>query len=269
MNIDIAELFKIIIKSKITQSIIAIIIVYIIYKIISNIFITNNKVLKEKVSISNKGKTYIKLLSSILRYVFLGIALLCVLKIYNVNITSLLAGIGIIGVVIGLAIQDALKDIIRGTTILSDNYFRVGDVVKYNNIEGEVMALGLKTTRIRDIANENIISISNRKIDEIAIVSKFIYIDIPLPYELKLKDAEAIAEEISNKAKEKNEIKDCIYRGVKDLADSSIKYQLKVECKPKEKLMAKKAVNKTILEVLEKYNIQVPYNQLDIHTKNK
>ncbi len=261
------EVINDILKNKIIQSIIAIIIVYIVYKIISTIFITNNKVLKEKVSLSNKGKTYVKLLHSILRYIFLGIAILAILKIYNVDITSLLAGVGIVGVVLGLAIQDALKDIIRGTTILSDSYFRVGDVVKYNGIEGEVMALGLKTTRIRDIATENIISISNRKIDEIQIVSKFIYINIPLPYELKLEKAESIVDEISAKAKENNNVKDCIYLGVRDLADSSIKYQIKVEMKPKEKLIALKAVNKTILEVLEKHSIQVPYNQLDIHNK--
>ena len=262
------ELINKILQNKIVQSIIAIIIVYIVYKIISTIFIKNNKVLKEKVSLSNKGKTYVKLLHSIVRYIFLGIAILAILKIYNVDITSILAGVGIVGVILGLAIQDALKDIIRGTTILSDSYFRVGDVVKYKDIEGEVMVLGLKTTRIRDLATENIISISNRKIDEIQIVSKFIYINIPLPYELKLKEAESIVEEILTKSKENTNVKDCIYLGVRDLADSSIKYQIKVELKPKEKLIALKAVNKVILEVLEKHNIQVPYNQLDIHTKN-
>lgn len=261
------EVLNSILKNKIIQSIIAIIIVYIVYKIISTIFITNNKVLKEKVSLSNKGKTYVKLLHSILRYIFLGIAILAILKIYNVDITSLLAGVGIVGVVLGLAIQDALKDIIRGTTILSDSYFRVGDVVKYKDIEGEVMALGLKTTRIRDLATENIISISNRKIDEIAIVSKFIYINIPLPYELKLEKAESIVEEILTKSKENTNVKDCIYLGVRDLADSSIKYQIKVEMKPKNKLAVQKIVLRTILEVLEKHDVHVPYNQIDVHNK--
>ena len=267
MEIDVVKLLKLIFKSKITQSLIAIIIVYIVYKIISNIFIKRNKVLKDKLSISNKGKTYIKLLSSILRYIFIFIAGLAILKIYNVDITSLLAGVGIVGVVLGLAIQDALKDIIRGTTILSDNYFRVGDVVKYHDIEGEVMVLGLKTTRIRDLATENIISISNRKIDEIGIVSKFIYINIPLPYELKLKEAESIVEEISTKSKENTNVKDCTYLGVRDLADSSIKYQLKVEMKPKNKLAVQKIVLRTILEVLEKHDVHVPYNQIDVHNK--
>lgn len=254
-------------KLKTTQSVIAIIIVYIIYKIIHNLIFKKNKPLNEKLADSNKGKTYFKLVSSILRYVFIGIALLAVLKIYNVDITSLLAGVGIIGIIVGLAIQDALKDIIRGTTILSDSYFRVGDVIKYNDIEGEVMALGLKTTRIRDIASENIISIANRKIDEVQIVSSFIFVNIPLPYELNLKESEKVAEEISKKAKENKDVKDCIYRGVKDLADSSIKYQLKVKCTPKKKLIVNRIINKTILEVLEKHNIHVPYNQIDVHNK--
>ena len=41
--------------------------------------------------------------------------------------------------------QDALKDIIRGSTILTDSYFQVGDVVKYGDIMGKVISIGLST----------------------------------------------------------------------------------------------------------------------------
>ena len=77
----------------------------------------------------------------------------------------MLAGVGIVSVIIGLAIQDALKDIIRGFSILSEEYFSVGDVVTYGDITGKVLVLGLKTTKIKDISTENIISIANRNIE--------------------------------------------------------------------------------------------------------
>ena len=92
---------------------------------------------------SNKGKTYVKMLRCIIRYIFIIVTVLIVLQINGVNVSSVLAGVGILGAIFGLAIQDWLKDIIRGSSILSDNYFSVGDVVKYKDVEGKVLLIGL------------------------------------------------------------------------------------------------------------------------------
>ena len=97
-------------------------------------------------------------------YVIIVITVLLILQINGINVSSLLAGVGIMGAVIGLAIQDWLKDIIRGTSILSDNYFSVGDIIRYNGIEGKVVVIGLKTTKIQELKTGYIKSIANRKI---------------------------------------------------------------------------------------------------------
>ena len=60
------------------------------------------------------------------------------------NVSSLLAGVGILSVIIGLAVQDALKDIIRGFSILSDEYFNIGDIILYKEITGKVITLRFK-----------------------------------------------------------------------------------------------------------------------------
>ena len=69
---------------------------------------------------------------------------LILLNLYGVNTTSLIAGLGIAGAVLGLALQDALKDIFNGLSIIFDNYFVVGDLVDYNGFVGTVTDFGLK-----------------------------------------------------------------------------------------------------------------------------
>ena len=173
------------------HSVIIILISFILYKSVTYILTKNSRF---KLFTSNKSKTYMRMLKSIIRYLFLIITVLIILQINGVNVSSMLAGVGIIGVIIGFAVQDALKDIIKGFDILSDSYYRVGDVIKYKEIEGKVLAIGLKTTKVEDVNTLNIVSISNRNIEEVEVVSNLINIDIPFSYELKVDKVEKVIE---------------------------------------------------------------------------
>ena len=239
----------------------------IVYSIVSSIIKRYSKSSKFESLAGKRTTTYLRLARSITRYLFILITFLIILQILEINITSIIAGVGLLGAVFGLALQDFIKDIIRGTSILSDDYFKVGDIVKYNDIEGKVLILGLKTTKIEDIKTGNIISIANRNIDEVQVVSKYIYINIPMPYEVKVKKAEEVIEEIVTNINEINNVENCIYKGTNELADSSIKYLIQVECNPKYKLQIRRDSIREILITLEKNNISVPYNQIDVHQK--
>ena len=63
------------------------------------------------------------------------------------------------------------------------------------------------------------------------------------------------------------DVENCEYRGVNDLSDSSVKYQIKVYCKPINKMQVRRDSLRCVLLGLEKNNISVPYNQLDVHQK--
>ena len=89
-----------------------------------------------------------------------------VLFLFGVNIKSLVAGLGIVTTIIGLALQDTLKDIINGIHIITENYFIVGDIVKYNGFTGTVIEFGLKSTKIKNHAGETMM-VNNRNIYEI------------------------------------------------------------------------------------------------------
>lgn len=252
---------------KIIHTILIIFISVLLYKVLTNTLVKNIENGKFKILSNKKAKTYIKLIKSITRYIFIILTILLLLQIYGINISSIVAGVGVLGVVFGLAIQDWLKDIIRGSSLLSDNYFSVGDIVKYNSIEGRVLVIGLKTTKIQDLKTSNILSIANRNIDKIEVVSNYIYVKIPMPYEIPIKKAENVVDEIIEIVKKCNNVKDCKYIGVTELADSSIQYLLQINCDPSFKLQVRRDTLRSILLGLEKNNIQVPYNQIDVHQK--
>ena len=262
------EFFDNTIYTQIVSSIVVIIIAIIIYQAILHFFEHGEKKYAKNKEEAKKRITYVKLFKSVLRYIIIIATILTIMQVNGVNISSLFAGLGIAGAIIGLAIQDWLKDIIRGSSIISDNYFSVGDIVKYNDIEGKVLVIGLKTTKIQELKTSNIISIANRKIEEIQIVSNKVYIEIPMPYETNLETAEKAITDIVQSIKNNNNVTDCNYRAVNELAESSINYFIEVNCNPENKLQVRRDALRTILDEMDKNNIKVPYRQIDIHEKS-
>ncbi len=217
----------------------------------------------------NKGRdTYFALISGVVRYIYIIFVVLCVLQINGINVTSLLAGVGIVSAVIGLALQDTFKDIIRGFSLASEDYYKVGDFVKINGMSGTVTHLGIRSTKLRDGLTGNIYTIANSEIDMAEVSADLINIDIPLPYELKLSKAEPIMEEIVERALNENEEKliECQYRGVSELAPSSINYRLFARCNG-DRAQMKRNLNRVALAVLEEHKVSIPYPQMDIHQK--
>lgn len=249
----------------IVDTVIIIILSIIVYRLVNKIFVKGfkNKIDKK---ISKKNQTYIKLINSVVKYAFIGFTTLVILQTNGINVSSILAGVGIIGVVIGLAIQDALKDIIRGFAILSDDYFSVGDYVTYNGNTGKIIQLGLNSTKIEDLTG-NVTTVANRKIEEVTTVSGLVVINVPLSYELKVKEYEKVMNEIVKEVSKNDNTKNVRYLGVNNFNDSSIDHLLVFDSTPENKYNARRDALGTILKILEKNNIEIPYNQLDIHNK--
>ncbi len=64
-----------------------------------------------------------------------AILILTILQVNGVNVTSLVAGLGVASAVIGLALQDFLKDIIMGVHIMMDDFYQIGDLVQIGEEE--------------------------------------------------------------------------------------------------------------------------------------
>ncbi len=249
---------------QIINSIVIIIVSIFLYKLISHFL----KKFEEKNSIiDKKSKTYIKLTRSLIRYIFILVTCLALLQINGIDVSSVLAGVGILGVIFGLAIQDWLKDIIRGSSILSDNYFSVGDIVKYNDVEGKVLVIGLKSTKIQDLKTGYIKTVANRKIEEIDLVSNLIYITIPISYEVSIEEAEKVIENIIFNIKQGDNVEDCKYKGVTEIANSSVNYCIEIKCNPQYKLQVRRDALRVALVELDNSKIKIPYTQIDVHNK--
>ncbi len=101
--------------------------------------------------------------------IFVGaIGAIFILQNLNINITSLVAGLGIGGVAIALASQDTLKNLLGGATILADKPFQVGDWVIVGDIEGTVEQVGFRSTRIRTFA-DSLITVPNARMTDTAV----------------------------------------------------------------------------------------------------
>ena len=96
-----------------------------------------------------KRLTTIHLFKNISRYLLLLFMILSLLNLYGVNTTSFITGLGLAGALLGLALQDTLKDVLNGISIIFDNYFVVGDIVSYGDFTGIVIGFGLKSTKIK------------------------------------------------------------------------------------------------------------------------
>jgi len=104
----------------------------------------------------------IRLLVSVTLFAIAGIL---ILENLGVNVTALIAGLGIGGIAIGLAAQGIFSDLFAALSILFDKPFKRGDTIRYDNSTGTVERIGLKTTRLRSITGEQLI-MANTKLLE-------------------------------------------------------------------------------------------------------
>lgn len=89
-----------------------------------------------------------------------GIAGIVILDNMGVNVTALVAGLGIGGIAIGLAAQGIFSDLFASLSIIFDRPFRVGETIKYDQSVATVERIGLKSTRLRSV-NGELLVISN------------------------------------------------------------------------------------------------------------
>jgi small-conductance mechanosensitive channel len=104
----------------------------------------------------------IRVLVSVALFAIAGILILDNL---GVNVTALVAGLGVGGIAIGLAAQGIFSDLFAALSILFDKPFKKGDTIRYDNSTGTVERIGLKTTRLRSLTGEQLI-MANTKLLE-------------------------------------------------------------------------------------------------------
>ncbi|WP_445193517.1 mechanosensitive ion channel family protein [Sphingomonas sp. Tas61C01] len=103
------------------------------------------------------------LIRILVTFALFAVALIVVLDNIGVNVTGLVAGLGVGGIAIGLAAQGIFADLFAALAIIFDRPFRRGDNISYDTASGSVEGIGLKSTRIRGIDGEERV-ISNKNL---------------------------------------------------------------------------------------------------------
>ena len=214
-----------------------------------------------------RRKNSLKIFHGFIRFILVFVLVLFILQNSGLNITSILTSLGITGAVIGLALQDYLKDCVMGFNIIASHYFSVGDVISCDGFEGIVVYSDMKITKIESIDDYSIMTISNRNLDKVIRSSNIVDINIPLSYEDDFEKCRAVISTIAEKAKEVPGIERAELKGPQAFEASAITYKLRIHCKPAEKNQLKREVNYLIQKELAANGLTIPYQQIDIHTK--
>lgn len=229
---------------------------------------TNSK-MNLKASQKQRIKTLRTLIINLIKYLTVIFVLLSILSLYGINVKSILAGLGIGTAIIGLAFQDLAKDIIAGFFIITEGSYEIGDIIEADGFMGEVIFIGLRTTRIRNFKGATKI-ISNHYMDKLINYSNnnsIAIVDVGIAYECREEKIEKAFEELFNELEGKipYATKRPEVWGVNDLAASSVVYRVAVETEPAKQFATERFFRKEIKKAFDKEHIKIPYTQVEVH----
>lgn len=126
---------------------------------------------KMKKRLENKmDDTVFEFVLKIARVLIYVIAVFLVLAILEINLTGLVAGLGLGGVIVTLAAQDTAKNLFGGLVIFIDKPFAVGDWIEMDAYEGTIEDITFRTTRVRTFEN-SLVNIPNAKIADASVTN--------------------------------------------------------------------------------------------------
>lgn len=256
------KIFGMEIDEKYIYAIVTIIISYLVYRIILGLInrAFDLRIKKFKLD-ARKQKTVKVVIKNTLRYAFIIVVIFTILGLLGVNAGAIITSIGIIGLAIGLAVQDTLRDVMTGLFILVENQYAIGDLVMINGFKGKVIFLGLKTTKIRGesgeikiLPNRNIVDITNYSLN-----NEILYIDINLSYDNDISKVEKVLTDLAkNLSKKIDYLKsDIVYMGIEHIdVGKIVTYRLKIEIDARLESECENEVWKEIKMAMDKNEIR-------------
>lgn len=239
-----------------------------IFLIISKMIDGINKIdIKQSKGMDKRKTTIVTLIKNIIKYVVTVIVIILILDVYGINTTSLIASLGVATAILGLAFQDTIKDFLAGVFLIFDNAYAVGDWVKINDFTGEVVALGLKTTKVKSYTGEVKI-LSNSSFTEVInynLERSKMVIYLPVHYATKIDKLENVLNEIKELIEKEKNVYNMDLLGIDEFGDSAIKYAIVIECESMTHIGAKRKLLGLIKKKFDDEGIVIPYNQIDVH----
>jgi small-conductance mechanosensitive channel len=216
---------------------------------------------KERVA---RLKTLFQIGRSIGHLVIFIVTLLMVLHELGINIAPILASAGVVGLAFSLGAQTIIKDFLGGVVILTENQFKIGDVITIGQTTGTVEHISLRATYLRDsdgklnlIPNGDIRTISNLTTHWAQVVVTF-NVDYEADMERALKALEESARLVQSDEKIASAILEVPYAlGWTGFTDWAVQMQVIAKTQPGQQWVVARALRKIALELLQKEGIRV------------
>lgn len=220
---------------------------------------------------SNRARTVGHLFFAVFRCVVYVAVLFYSLYLLGFNTTALFTSAGVLTAVVGIGAQSLISDFLAGIFIVSEGSIHVGDWVMVGDFRGNVKQIGLRTTSLMD-DNHNLMVVNNNELKKVINMSKepsFAYLNIPVPYdESPQRIREIMIKELPNIRSKIPEIKqEMIYKGISSWDESSIIITVEILIDESKRIQVLREVREEICRVFAENNIEIPFNQLDVHMK--
>ena len=233
-----------------------------------------NKIIQLLIDVLSKrsqNPTAIHLLKSVVKWGIYLVGVFLILTAFGVNSTTLVASVGIIGLVVSFGAQSLVEDVISGLFLIVEKQFSVGEVVIIGDYRGVVKQIGLRTTKIVDALNYDLKIINNSDIRNVINSSSNLsnaICEIGIEYEQDIPTVEKELEKFLPTLAKK--YKDIIvegptYVGVQSLGDSSVNLRIVAKVTETDRYNAQRLLNREIKIMFDQKGIGIPFPQIVMH----
>ncbi len=216
---------------------------------------------------TRRAETIKGLIANIIRYCVVIFAVIFGLNILGADVLTVIAGLGILALVIGFGAQSLIEDFFAGLFILFEERFYVGDIISVDGFRGTVKSIGLVSTRIADIGG-NIRIINNSAIKTLTNLSNVDSVAVSIvsiAYGADLRKAEAVINDLCERLPSMYPNffqKKPYYTGVENLGESSVDLRVVADVDENNIYNARRTLNRELKLAMDDAGIEIPFPQV-------
>ena len=217
---------------------------------------------------TQRGITVGRLIYNLIKVIVLVALIVWVLAIWGVNTTALITGAGVITLVVGLGMQSLISDVVAGLFIVFENEFNVGDFITIDDFRGEVISIGIRTTKLRAVGNIKIYNNSDiRKVLNHNLETSTAKTLIDIEYGAQLPKVEEIIRAKLPEIQVEGAKSPVSYDGVAALGASGVTLQFTCQCNESDIFAVTRNMNGKIKVMFDENDIGIPFPQVVVHTE--
>ena len=222
---------------------------------------------------SDRTKTVVSLLDGFVKYGAAIAVIIYFLKACGVNTQALIASIGILALIIGLGAQSLIADIIAGMFIIFENEFNTGEIISIDGFRGEVIEIGIRTTKLLDAAG-NIKIMNHSDIKNIVNLSRepsLAVVDVDFPYDVPIEYIEKLFDDKFAGLKDKipGIITGPFYKGVTEYKDSNVTVKIVATCLEEDRFQVQRDLLREYRAIITAEGIDISYPHVVIGQEEK